>query len=122
MCHSRYNSQEMGQRVADRLTATFSSPYLGDSQLPQLTCGRLTTTALPGGGLFAYAFAAGLQQSGQEGSQVSCNSCVICKAHLCVSQAVCKKLVNVLLLVEQDICLAASAGAHCMTGAASYTK
>lgn len=85
MCHSRYNSQEMGRRAADSLTATFSSPYLGDSQLPQLTCGRLITTALPGGGLFAYAFAAGLQQSGQDGSQVSC--CVIWTTHLCILQA-----------------------------------
>lgn len=73
LCQSLYNSQEVGQRAADSIAATFSSPFLGDSALPQLTCGRLATTALPGGGTFAYACAAGLDQPSHTDSQVCCN-------------------------------------------------
>ncbi|KAL0028967.1 hypothetical protein WJX77_008705 [Trebouxia sp. C0004] len=63
LCHSRYNSQEVGQKAAESIAATFNSPFLGDSALPKLQIGRLTTTALPGGGVFAYAHAAGGQHS-----------------------------------------------------------
>lgn len=72
LCHSRYNSQEVGQKAAESIAATFSSPFLGDSALPQLQSGRLTTTALPGGGVFAYAHAAGGQHSSLMDSQVCC--------------------------------------------------
>lgn len=59
LCHSMYNSFEIGQRAGDSIAATFSSPFVNDSTLPQLRCGRLTTTAVPGGGTFACAIAAG---------------------------------------------------------------
>lgn len=72
LCHSRYNSQEVGQKAAESIAATFSSPFLGDSALPQLQSGRLTTTALPGGGVFAYAHAAGGQHSSLMDTQVCC--------------------------------------------------
>lgn len=72
LCHSRYNSQEVGQKAAESIAATFSSPFLGDSALPQLQSGRLITTALPGGGIFAYAHAAGGQISRTQDTQVCC--------------------------------------------------
>ena len=43
---------------------------MGDSSLPKLTCGRLATTALPGGGSFAFACAAGMPPPDELDSQV----------------------------------------------------
>lgn len=70
LSHSLYNSREVGQRAADSIAASFSSPFLGDSALPKLTCGRVATTALPGGGRFMCASAAGTQRPGRLDSQV----------------------------------------------------
>lgn len=72
LCHSRFNSQEVGQKAAESIAATFSSPFLGDSEMPQLQNGRLITTALPGGGVFNYARAAGGQNSSLTEIQVCC--------------------------------------------------
>ncbi|KAL3144843.1 hypothetical protein ABBQ38_001949 [Trebouxia sp. C0009 RCD-2024] len=69
LSHSLYNSREVGQRAADSIAASFSSPFLGDSALPKLTCGRVATTALPGGGRFMCASAAGTQRPGRLDSQ-----------------------------------------------------
>lgn len=61
LSHSLYNSREVGQRAGDSIAAAFSSPFLGDSALPKLSCGRIVTTAVPGGGHFLCACAAGIQ-------------------------------------------------------------
>ncbi|KAL3144090.1 hypothetical protein ABBQ32_003882 [Trebouxia sp. C0010 RCD-2024] len=69
LSHSLYNSREVGQRAADSIAASFSSPFLGDSALPKLTCGRVATTALPSGGSFMCASAAGTRPPGSLDSQ-----------------------------------------------------
>ena len=76
LCHALYNSREVGQRAADSIAASFSSPFLGDSSLPKLTCGRMVTTALPGGGRFSHACAPGMQVQGGLESQVGHQACL----------------------------------------------
>ena len=71
LCHSLYSSQEVGQRAADSIVATFNSPFLADSALPRLRRGRLFATAVPGGGVFAYVCAAGMQPPNSLAAQVS---------------------------------------------------
>lgn len=41
LCHSLYNSMEVGQRAAGSIAAAFSSPFMGNSVLPKLSCGRM---------------------------------------------------------------------------------
>ena len=71
LSHSLYNSREVGQRAAESIAAAFSSPFLGDSALPKLSCGRIATTALPGSGHFLCACAAGTLPAHSLDSKVS---------------------------------------------------
>lgn len=82
LSHSLYNSREVGQRAADSIAASFSSPFLRDSALPKLAWGRIATTALPGGGHFSCACAAGTQPPDKLDSQV-CPTHLVCNVLLC---------------------------------------
>lgn len=81
LSHSLYNSVEVGQRAGDSIAAAFSSPFLGDSALPKLSCGRMATAPLPGGGHFLCACAAGAQPPHSVDSQV-CISSLACNAQI----------------------------------------
>ena len=82
LSHSLYNSREVGQRAADSIAASFSSPFLRDSALPKLAWGRIATTSLPGGGHFSCACSAGTQPPDKLDSQV-CPTHLVCNVLLC---------------------------------------
>ena len=67
---------------------------MGDSSLPKLSCGRLAATAIPGGGTFAHACAAGMPPQDKIDNHVSKT---LCK---CVSPALGDSKLDTLCLKE----------------------
>ena len=82
---------------------------MGDSSLPKLTCGRLATTALPGGGSFAFASAAGMQPQDKLDSQV----CTFLLMLLLCHSSCCVTASSILCQCATNLWIVNDCGAKC---------